>query len=141
MHLSLIFAVSIKKCKIELKSLFEEVNMKKILPVFKDERDKIFTVTVIILSMFLFFVPSLLAVLFLKEQLSENAYLIVKSIFNFELLLFLISLLFMIPILGWILAALLSPLMMILNVIICVINLCAVAKGAEVKVPALYEFI
>ncbi|MBE7710647.1 MAG: hypothetical protein E7Z92_00760 [Cyanobacteria bacterium SIG31] len=115
--------------------------MKKILPVFKDERDRAIAVTIIILSMFLFFIPSLLGVLFLKEQLSESAYAVVKAFFNFELMLFLVSLLFVIPIIGWILAFILTPLMMILNVIIAILALCAIAKNTEVKVPVWYEFI
>ena len=115
--------------------------MKKILPVFKDEKDRAITVTMIILSMFLFFIPSLLVVLFLKEQLSEGAYSVAKAFFNFELMLFLVSLLFVIPIIGWILAFVMTPLMMILNVVIGVLALCSLAKNTEVKIPVWYEFI
>ena len=115
--------------------------MKKILPVFKDEREKAITVTIIILSMFLFFIPSLLGVLFLKEQLNESAYSVIKAFFNFELMLFLVSLLFVIPIIGWILAFVLTPLMMILNVVIGILALCSFAKNTEIKIPVWYEFI
>lgn len=115
--------------------------MKKIMPVFKDERDKLITVAMIIASMFLVFVPSLLAVLFGKNYVSESAYEISKAFFNFELLLFLISLIFVIPVVGWILGTILGPLMMVFNIVICVINLCAVAKGDETKVPVGYEFV
>ena len=68
--------------------------MKKILPVFTNEKDKAIIITMIILSMFLFFIPSLLTVLFLKEQLNDSAYGVAKAFFNFELMLFLVSLLF-----------------------------------------------
>ena len=115
--------------------------MKKIVPVFKDERDKLITVAMVIASMFLVFVPSLLIVLFGKNYVSESSYEISKAFFNFELLLFLISLIFAIPVIGWFLGVILGPIMMIFNVIICVINLCAVAKGVETKVPVKYEFV
>ena len=115
--------------------------MKKVIPMFKDDRDKIIVVAMIVTSMFFIFVPALLVVLLLKEKISENSYQIAKMFLNFELLLFLISLIFVIPVVGWLLGVILAPLMMIFNVIICVINLCAVAKGVEVKVPVPYEFI
>jgi uncharacterized membrane protein len=115
--------------------------IKKIMPSFKDDQDKIIVVAMIIASMFLVFVPALLVVLFGKNYVSESTYEISKAFFNFELLLFLISLIFVIPVVGWILGTILGPLMMIFNVIICIINLCAVAKGAETKVPVGYEFV
>lgn len=115
--------------------------IKKIMPSFKDDQDKIIVVAMIIASMFLVFVPALIVVLFLKDKLSENSYAIAKMFLNFELLLFLVSLIFAVPLIGWILGVILGPLMMILNVIICIVNLCAVAKSAEIKVPVPYEFI
>ena len=115
--------------------------MKKIIPVFKDERDKLITVAMVVASMFLVFVPSLLIVLFGKNYVSESSYEISKAFFNFELLLFLVSLIFIIPIIGQIIALILAPLMMILNVVMCVINLCAIGKDSEIKLPVPYEFI
>ena len=115
--------------------------MKKVMPVFKDEKDKLITVAMIIASMFLVFMPSLLVVLLGKNYVSESSYEISKAFFNFELLLFLISLIFAVPVVGWFLGVVLGPIMMIFNVIICVINLCAVAKNSETKVPVKYEFV
>ena len=115
--------------------------MKKVMPMFNDDRDKIIVVAMIVASMFFIFVPALLVVLLLKEHISENSYQIAKMFLNFELLLFLLSLIFAVPVIGWILGVILGPLMMIFNVIICVIDLCAVVKGTEVKVPVPYEFI
>ena len=115
--------------------------MKKIMPSFKDEKDKVIAVAMIITSMFLVFVPALLVVLFGKNYVSESTYEISKAFFNLELLLFLISLIFVIPIIGWVLGTILGPLMMVFNVVICIINLCAVAKGGETKIPVGYEFV
>ena len=115
--------------------------MKKIMPVFKDDKDKITIVTMIILSMFLVFVPALIIVLFMKDQISESSYQIAKAFLNFELLLFLVSLIFVIPVIGWFLGFILAPLITVLNIIICVINLCAVAKLTEVKLPVPFEFV
>ena len=61
--------------------------MKKIMPVFKDEKDKVVAVAMIIASMFLVFIPALLVVLFGKSYVSESTYEISKAFFNFELLL------------------------------------------------------
>ena len=115
--------------------------MKVITPVFKDDRDKIAAVATIILSLFLVFIPALLVVLLLKEKVSESTYQIAKAFLNFELLLFIISLFFAIPVIGWLLALILGPLMCIFNAIIVILALCAVAKGGEVKIPVWYEFI
>ena len=115
--------------------------MKKFVPSFKDERDKIAGVATIILSMFLCFIPALIVVLFLKEQVSEGTYEIAKAFFNFELRLFLISLIFFIPVIGWVLGFIGGPIIMIFNIVICIINLCAVAKNSEIKVPVPYEFV
>ena len=89
--------------------------MKKIMPVFKDEKDKVVAVAMIIASMFLVFVPALLVVLFGKSYVSESTYEISKAFFNFELLLFLISLVFVIPVVGWILQGFIVPLLTIVG--------------------------
>lgn len=115
--------------------------MKKIMPVFKDEKDKLIAVVMIIASMFFVFVPSLLIVLFGKNHVSECTYEISRGFFNFELLLFLVSLIFVVPVIGWFLGVIFGPLLMIFNIIICIINLCAVAKVSELKIPVKYEFL
>ena len=115
--------------------------MKKVMPMFKDDQDKIIMIAMIIASMFFIFVPALIVVLLFKERISENSYQIAKMFLNFELLLFLISLIFALPLIGWILGVILGPIMMIFNIIICVINLCAITKAGEIKVPVPYEFI
>ena len=115
--------------------------MKKIVLNFKDENDRLAVIILILTSIFLSFIPSLLAVFFGKKYLSECSFEIAKAIFNFELLLFLISLIFMIPILGWLLAVFLAPIIIILNVVIMIINLCALGKNSELKIPVLYEFL
>ena len=115
--------------------------MKKILPAFKDEKDKLIVVAMIITSIFFSFIPALIVAFFLKDFTSEASNSVAKMFFNFELLLFLVALIFIIPIIGPILGFILGPVLMIFNVVICVINLCAVGKGAELKVPVPYEFV
>ena len=115
--------------------------MKVITPVFKDDTDRIVAVATIILSLFFVFVPGLVVVLFLKEKIGEGTYEIAKAFLNFELLLFLISLFFAIPIIGWIAALILAPLMCIFNAIVVIFALCSVAKNREVKIPVWYEFV
>ena len=115
--------------------------MKRVTPAFKDDTDRLFVVGELIASMFFSFIPSLLLILLGKERLSENSYEITKNVFNFELLLFLASLTFMIPVIGWILGFILGPVMIIFNIIIMVINLCAISENKETKVPVWYTFI
>jgi len=113
----------------------------KITPLFKDDTDKIIIVGMIILSIFFFLFPSLIVVLCLKNQISENSYNISKSLLNFEILIFLISLICMIPILGWLLAILLCPILEIINIIVMILALCSIGKNSDVNVPVMYEFI
>ena len=115
--------------------------MKKIMPNFRGETDKLIIVAMIIASIFFSFIPALVVVFFLKDNTSESSNNIAKMFFNFELLLFLVALIFIIPIIGPILGFVLGPIMMIFNVIICVINLCAVGKNSELSVPVPYDFV
>ncbi|MBR6127323.1 DUF4870 domain-containing protein [bacterium] len=115
--------------------------MKRVMPSFKDETDRLFIVGTLVASIFFMFIPSLLLVLFAKERMSESSYQIAKDIFNFELLLFLVSLIFMVPVIGWLIGFILGPIMIIFNVIIMVINLCAISENRETKIPVWYTFM
>jgi uncharacterized membrane protein len=115
--------------------------MKKIIPVFKDDKDKLITLAMIVSSIFFVFVPSLIVIFIPKEYISDTTYTVSKAFFNFELLLFLISLLLLIPIVGWLAAIFVAPILAIINFIVIIINLCALAKNKEFKIPVPYEFI
>ena len=115
--------------------------MKKFMPAFKDDKDKLITLAMVIGSFFFVFVPSLIVVFIPREYISECTYVIAKALFNFELLLFLISLLLLIPIIGWIAAVFVAPLLAIINFVVIIINLCALANNSELKIPVPYEFI
>lgn len=115
--------------------------MKKILADFKDDTNKIIIVAMIILTMFLGFIPSLIVALLLKKFLSDSSYEIAKALLNLEILFLLISLIGLIPILGWFVGWLLLPIMTIINIVVAVMALCSIAKKKEVNIPVLYEFI
>jgi len=115
--------------------------MKEISPVFNDDNDKIIVVVMFVLSIFCVCIPALVVMLLLKDKISENSYLMAKALFNFELLLFLISLIFVIPIIGWILGFILTPIMILWNTIVIVMALCAIAKQVVVKLPDTYAFV
>lgn len=119
--------------------------MEKFLPEFKDDIDKTILIAVLIGSFFLSFLPALIVILFLKKYTSESTYNISKAFFNFELLLFLISLIFFIPIvgqiLGFIVGWLVLPVLAIINIIIIIINLFALCKKSEFTVPVLFKFL
>lgn len=114
----------------------------KIVPsIFASDRDKIIAVTMSILTLFFMFVPALLVVFLLKEYVSENTYQLAKALLNLELLLFLISLFFAIPIIGWALGIFMAPLICIFNVVLVIIILGKISKGEDIKIPVPYEFI
>ena len=115
--------------------------MKDYKPVFKDDRDRLITVTMLITSMFFVFIPSLIVIFLPKDYISESTYAISKSMFNYELLLFLISLFCAIPIIGWLGAIFVVPIIMIWNVFVVIINLCAIAGDNAVKIPEPYKFM
>ena len=115
--------------------------MRRFNPEFKDDKDRLITLAMLIASMFFVFVPSLIVIFIPKNYISETTYEVAKTLFNFELLLFLISLLFVIPIIGWIVGFIVAPILMIWNVIVIIINLCAFASNKELKIPEYYKFV
>ena len=115
--------------------------MIKILPQFKDDTDKLITLAMIICSIFFIFIPSLIVIFIPKNYISESTYAIAKSFFNFELLLTIISLFFLVPILGWIVGAFVAPILAIINVIIVLINVFAIAGNNELSIPVPFKFI
>ena len=115
--------------------------MKAFIPEFKDDTDKIITVAMFIISIFTAFIPALVVILLLKEKVSERSYEITKAFLNFEILMFLISLLFFIPIIGWLASVIGIPVLALINVLVIVFALCGIAKGSEIKIPVPYEFI
>ncbi len=115
--------------------------MKEINAVFKDDKDRVITLAMLITTMFFIFVPSLIVVFIPKNYISESTYEIAKTLFNFELLLFLISLFFMVPVIGWIVGFIVAPILCIWNIIIVIINLCAMAGDGNIKIPEFYKFI
>ena len=115
--------------------------MKQFSPEFKDDKDKLITLGMLISSIFFIFIPALIVVFVPKDYISENTYEIAKTLFNFELFLFLISLLFMIPVIGWILGAIVAPILAIWNIVIIVIDICAIAGKNPIKIPEPYKFM
>ena len=87
--------------------------MKNIPAQFRDDRDRMITLAMFILAMFFGFIPPLIVVFVPKNYISESTYEIAKTLFNFELLLFLISLLCFIPIIGWIASFLFGTLLLL----------------------------
>jgi len=115
--------------------------MTKILPQFKDDTDKLITLAMIICSIFFIFIPSLIVIFIPKNYISESTYEIAKAFFNFELLLTIISLFFIVPVIGWIVGAIVAPILMIFNVIIVLINILALAGNKELSIPVPFKFI
>ena len=115
--------------------------MKKIMPAFRDDNDKLITLAMVITAVFLVFIPPLVVILLPRKYTSDSTYEIAKTLFNFELLMFLVSLLFLVPIIGWIAGAILTPIFLIINVVIAIINVIAISQNTELKIPELFKFI
>ena len=115
--------------------------IKNISPAFKDDTDKLITLAMLVCTIFFFFIPSLIVVFLPKNLIGECTHSVAKAFFNFEILLFLVSLIFLVPILGQLLGFILGPVLVILNVVFVVINICALAGNKDFKVPVLFEFI
>ncbi|MBR6298628.1 MAG: DUF4870 domain-containing protein [Candidatus Gastranaerophilales bacterium] len=116
--------------------------IKKFPIEFKDDTDRIIIVAMFICCFFpLLFIPPLVVILLLKKFISEKSYNIAKAFFNFQLLMFLISLIFVIPVVGWMLAIVAAPILYIANIVIIILALCSIIKGGEMKIPVPFEFV
>ena len=113
----------------------------KIIPGFKDDTDKIIAISMAICTVFVSFFSPLIVILFLKERISEQSYSITKAFLNYEIFLALISLIAIVPIIGWIVGLFLIPVLYIWNIVVVLLAVCAMVKQNEVSVPVLYTFI
>ena len=115
--------------------------IKKLMPEYKDDRDKIIMIAMAICSMFASFVSPLVVILALKQYITTESYEIAKAFLNFELFLALISLISVVPLIGWVAGMFLIPALYIWNVVVVVFAVCAFVKKSEVSVPVPYPFI
>ena len=115
--------------------------MRTFTPTFKDDKDRLITLAMFILTLFFVFFPALIVIFIPRNYTSDSTYDIAKTLFNFELLLFLISLLFIVPVIGWVVGFIVAPILMIWNIVIIIINLCAMTANKEIKIPEFYRFI
>lgn len=113
----------------------------KIIPVYKDDTDKIITILTAVCTIFCGFIAPLITVLLLKQYLSSESYEISKAFLNFEIFLALISLIAIIPILGLIAGIFVLPILYIWNIIVVVLAVSSMVKKAPVNVPVPYAFI
>ncbi len=115
--------------------------MKKFLVECKDDNDKLILILMLVASFFLSCLPALIVIVGLKKYISDSTYNIAKALFNFELLLLLIMLSFMIPVIGWFLGLILGPVICILNIVIIILDIIAVANKSELPIPVWFEFL
>ena len=113
----------------------------KLLPEYKDDTDKIIVIATAVCSLFVSFISPLITVLALKQYITTQSYEIAKAFLNFELFLALISLIAIVPVLGWIIGVFLIPILYIWNVIVVVLAVCSMVKKTEISVPVPYAFI
>ena len=115
--------------------------MKKYNIEFKDDNDKLIFILVLIESLFTFCLPAFIAIMFLKKYLSEGTYDCLKGLFNFELLLLLVTIAFTVPVIGWILGWVFGTALVIFNIVIIVLNFIALVQKTEFMIPVFFEFL
>ncbi|MBR6098426.1 DUF4870 domain-containing protein [bacterium] len=123
--------------------------MEKFVPEFKDDNDRMIMIIMIIASIFFMFVTPMVVSLALKDQISESSYNISKAFLNFEILLLIVSLIFviicMVPIIGWIVGFVLGSIVWtviwIFNVVIVLMAVFAIAQNKEVQIPVWFKFV
>ena len=114
--------------------------MEKIMPIFRDENDKLLTIIALIASIFLPVIP-FLVLFFLKDNLSENSFAITKAFLNFEILLFVISLICWVPIVGWIICLIFGPIILLINAVIMLMGILSILNNKEVCIPKIVTLI
>ena len=116
--------------------------METITPSFNSEEDKNIVLLSIILSAIISFIAPLIVMLCFNDKLSEKAQEINKGFLNLSLIVFLAGVILgAIPIIGWILLFILSPLVLIAYVIIAVMACASILNNKQVKIPVLYKLI
>ncbi len=115
--------------------------MKRYKVEFKNDNDKLIFILVLLGSLFAFCLPAFIAIMFCKKYLSEGTYDVCKGLFNFELLILLITIAFTVPVIGWILGWIFGTAIVIFNIVIVVVNIVALAQKTEFMVPVLFEFL
>lgn len=123
--------------------------MEKFMPEFKDDNDKLIMIAMFLSALIFMFISPLVVMLACKNVISETSYKIAKAFLNFELLLLIVSILFviisMIPVIGWIVGILIGGIfglaLYIVNVVIILMAVFAISQKQEVKIPVLFQFI
>lgn len=123
--------------------------MEKFMPEFKDDNDKLIMIAMFLSALIFMFISPLVVMLACKNVISETSYKIAKAFLNFELLLLIVSILFviisMIPVIGWIVGILIGGIfglaLYIVNVVIILMAVFAISQMQEVKIPVLFQFI
>lgn len=113
----------------------------KIIPEYKDDTDKIIMLTMTACTLFACLFSPLVVILAFKDNMTSQSYDITKALLNYEIFLALISLIAIVPIVGWIIGIFLIPILYIWNVIVIILTLCALVKKSEVNIPVPYAFI
>ena len=70
--------------------------MEKFMPEFKDDNDKLIMIAMFLSALIFMFISPLVVMLACKNVISETSYKIAKAFLNFELLLLIVSILFVI---------------------------------------------
>jgi len=123
--------------------------MREFTVEFKDDNEKIIIIGAILGAIILSFISPLVVFFFLRDKIGEKSYELIKALLNFELLLFIICIVFfiigLIPVIGWIIAAFLGGLvgtvLFIYNAVILLFAVFSITDKKVAKLPVPYEFV
>ena len=115
--------------------------MEVISPEFKDENEKNTMTLLAVLTILTAIVAPLVVFFAMKENLSPAANAVTKALLNFEILMTILTIICMIPIIGWMAAFLLAPFITIAHLIVTIVATLCLVNNQPVKVWAPVKFI
>ena len=95
---------------------------------FKNDNERIIVVLMLILSVFMWFIPSIIVVLLCPNLLGENSLNFAKALFNFE-----VTLLILAAILGFVSLGVFAGLIYLANIIILLMGLVSISQNSPIK--------
>jgi len=115
--------------------------MEVILPDYKDVDEKNTVMLVALLTILTTIIAPLITFFAMKDYLSPAANAIIKALLNFEILMVILSIVCMIPIIGWLIAFLLVPCIIIVHYAVTIVATLCIINNQPVKIWAPVKFI
>ena len=106
-----------------------------------DDNEKTLVLLTLILSIIVGFLAPLIIWALKKNEMNDYSRNVVRKLLNFELTLACIGLIFLIPIIGQLLAIVGAPIVWILNIVYCILAVIKISNFEDVNFPISFNFI